>query len=141
MNWLRTTADLISKRAVAYDIQQSDAAWASWLCDGPCKSLGRHHRLSRVASGWVPSPISNGEPDEDSLNDAPGDDCISQRELDACDACCSPCPLSLQAEVDAVGSLPRGLAELEILEVLVSHIDTWHRGGCSDCKQHPGPTR
>ncbi|CAK0854479.1 unnamed protein product [Prorocentrum cordatum] len=101
VNWLFSTADLISRRTMAYDIQQSDAAWASWLCDGPCKSLGRHHRLSRVASGWVPSPISNGEPDEDALSDATDDDCVSQREFDACEACCSPRPLSLQAEVDA----------------------------------------
>ncbi|CAK0833333.1 unnamed protein product, partial [Prorocentrum cordatum] len=101
VNWLRSTADLISRRTMAYDIQQSDAAWASWLCDGPCKSLGRHHRLSRVASSWAPSPISNGEPDGDALSEAADDDCLSQRELDGCEACCSPRPLSLQAELAA----------------------------------------
>ena len=97
VNWLRATADLISQRATAHDNRLSDAAWASWLHDGPCKSLGRHHRLSRVASGWVPSPA----PQSDPLDDADADDTdISQAELDTGVLSCSASPLSMQAEVD-----------------------------------------
>ena len=87
-----------------YDIRQSNIAWAKWLCEGPCKSLGRHHKLTRVAFGWVPSSASadglNLSSTDDDMNDY-GDDSISEVLLDGAELCCASCPLSAQAEVDA----------------------------------------
>ena len=101
VNWLRASALLIARRAIDYDIQRSDAAWASWLCDGPCKSLGRHHRLSRVASGWIPSPVADAELPDDPTDNEYGDDTVSQRELDCATVVGAACPMSLQDEVDS----------------------------------------
>eukprot|EP00969_Alexandrium_andersonii_P348178 15395888-Alexandrium_andersonii.AAC.1 len=101
VNWLRATAELIAKRAVAYDCKRSDAAWASWLRDGPCKSLGRHHRLTRVASGWVPSPVASERADGGPDDDLEGDAVVSQQELDTAEAFTTAVPMSLQAVVDA----------------------------------------
>ncbi len=32
-------------------------SWSAWLHEGPAGGLGRQHRLSRVATGWIPVPI------------------------------------------------------------------------------------
>ena len=39
----------------AHDRGLSKAAWQHWLTEGPAKSLGRHHRMRRVAGGWIPN--------------------------------------------------------------------------------------
>ena len=39
----------------AHDRRRAQTAWQHWLTQGPAKSLGRHHRMSRVAGGWIPS--------------------------------------------------------------------------------------
>ena len=55
VHWLRSSASLVADRAAAHDKRLADAAWRSWINDGPAKSLGRWHRMTKVASGWIPS--------------------------------------------------------------------------------------
>ena len=43
-------------RANQSTIQAQRAAWTSWLEGGPAAGLRRQHFMSRVATGWVPSP-------------------------------------------------------------------------------------
>ena len=31
-------------------------SWTSWLQEGPASGLGRQHRMSRTAIGWIPNP-------------------------------------------------------------------------------------
>ena len=106
---------LISRRTREYDIKQSNASWAKWLNEGPCKGLGRHHKLTRVASGWIPSAISDlGDVSSstDELEADRGEDNVSQASLERAQGqiycplggrsarCESGSPLSQQGEVD-----------------------------------------
>eukprot|EP00973_Karenia_brevis_P036981 5097739-Karenia_brevis.AAC.1 len=54
---LRRTAEAIAGRAAKYDESKARRAWLTWIRDGPAKSLGRQHRLSRVSTGWIPSGV------------------------------------------------------------------------------------
>ena len=54
---LRATALAVAKRAADHDQKVSQRNWQSWLREGPAKGLGRQHKVSRVAGGWVPSAI------------------------------------------------------------------------------------
>ena len=65
LNWLRVTASGIADRTADFDRRQSDMAWNNWLVDGPSKSLGRLHRLSRTATGWIPSKLQATPNDTD----------------------------------------------------------------------------
>ena len=60
--WFRATARLIADQAQRYDLAKSRAAFLSWLYDGPAKTIRRLHQLTRVACGWIPTPI--GQPDQ-----------------------------------------------------------------------------
>ena len=51
---LRIGAGQVAARAVGYDRQQAKAQSLSWLHEGP-SALSRQHKLSRVATGWIPS--------------------------------------------------------------------------------------
>ena len=57
VNWLRATTAVVASRATDHDASRARAAWVSWTAEGPAKSIGRLHRMSRVASGWVPSQV------------------------------------------------------------------------------------
>ena len=39
------------------DAAAASAAFRSWLHDGPAAGLGRQHRFTRIATGWVPSSL------------------------------------------------------------------------------------
>ncbi len=67
MNWMRATAVSVARRAAEYDRRMSDRAWHNWINEGPAKSIGRHHKLTRVDAGWVPS--TRGVPDPDPAED------------------------------------------------------------------------
>ena len=34
---------------------RAQAKFAKWVQEGPAKGLGRQHKLSRIANGWVPN--------------------------------------------------------------------------------------
>ena len=42
------------------DAAASAAALKAWLTEGPAAGLGRQHRFTRVASGWLPSSLVAG---------------------------------------------------------------------------------
>ncbi len=43
----------------------SRAAWRSWLHEGPGHGLKRQHAMSRIATGWVFSPVGLPAPADD----------------------------------------------------------------------------
>ena len=97
--WLRASALAISRRASVYDAHKSKAAWMSWIQDGPAKSTGRHHRLSRVSTGWIPSSIGIETSLSESMDCESEDDekhSVLEEELRHVDCI----PLASQAEVD-----------------------------------------
>ena len=106
VHWYRATAVVVAARAKDHDTRKSNVAWTKWLCDGPAKSLGRHHKLTRVATGWVPSACAMGKPRASSTDD-PCDDCddddITQQMLDGAEHL-SPFPLSSQLGVDVAAT-------------------------------------
>ncbi len=51
-------ADDFTRRSKAL----ASKAWASWLHDGPAAGLRRQHRMSRIATGWVPAPVGDARP-------------------------------------------------------------------------------
>ena len=53
---LRGTAN-IAAAARKHDESQCAQSWLSWLQEGPAKGLGAQHYISRVATGWIPSPV------------------------------------------------------------------------------------
>ena len=50
------------------------ARWISWLNDGPSAGLGRQHKMSRVAIGWVPTAIASGNAEAITATADDGDD-------------------------------------------------------------------
>ena len=52
------TARQAAHRGCEADQRRAIASWKSWLCEGPSDGLGRQHRMSRTAAGWVPSIVS-----------------------------------------------------------------------------------
>ena len=70
---LHATADGVAKRAVLYDERRAEADWHSWLREGPGQGLGRQHRISRVASGWIPTPVGNAEVEDEEQFPQEGD--------------------------------------------------------------------
>ena len=68
---LRVTAAAIAKRASEHDRQRRWRAWQSWLKEGPAQGLGRQHRMTRVAGGWVPSVVGVIPPDVEDPADLP----------------------------------------------------------------------
>ncbi len=104
--WHRDTAVMVAGRAKDHDIRKSNLAWTKWLCDGPAKSLGRHHKLTRVATGWIPSASAAFEPITDSTGNFEGDsgeDAISEELIREADEV-RHFPLSSQMEVDAAAT-------------------------------------
>eukprot|EP00973_Karenia_brevis_P089683 12398959-Karenia_brevis.AAC.1 len=79
---LRSTAFLIAQRATEYDMNASRRSWLTWLQEGPAQGLARQHRMSRVAGGWIPSPVGADQPNsadvevvEGELDDVLEDEC------------------------------------------------------------------
>ena len=95
VDWLRVSANLIADMAYKYDLYRSRQAWDKWINEDPAKGLGRMHRVTKVATGWVPSLVAQvaheGEGgDEDDFPEV-SDDAVRQADL---------IPLSSQQEVD-----------------------------------------
>jgi hypothetical protein len=94
--WLRATAAVIAKKTHEHDCRKSEAAWTAWLHGGPGRSIGRHHRLTKVGCGWAPSP-SLPTPDEpEAAEHEQDDEEITEQELAAAECF----PISPQEEAD-----------------------------------------
>ena len=85
---LQAVAAGVAKRAASYDERRAAADWHSWLREGPGQGLGRQHRISRVATGWVPTPVEMVAPD----SAGHAEELLQQRDT---------LPLHAQAQVDA----------------------------------------
>ena len=48
-------ADHMRDKLAACAVERSRADWTSWLHEGPARGLGRQHKMSRTAQGWIPS--------------------------------------------------------------------------------------
>lgn len=57
---LLSTASIVADKATEHDDRRAQASWLSRSRDGPARGLGRQHRLSRVAEGWIPSALGAG---------------------------------------------------------------------------------
>ena len=93
MCWLAATAKLISERTCRCDAQASRKAWAKWSSEGPAQGLAKHHRMTRIDVGWIPSrlaKVSDQEPDDEA-------DLASEDD----EVPCFVRPMSAQQEVDA----------------------------------------
>jgi hypothetical protein len=71
------SAKAIAAVAHQHDDQAARVAWTSWLQEGPAKGLGRQHKMSRVAHGWIPSKVGDASQsdscdDEDCIDDLDG---------------------------------------------------------------------
>ena len=91
------------KRATAlaaHDLTERRKSWVSWLHNGPAAGLGRQHRMTRVAHGWIPAPVA-------AVHDVLDPECDEGVEDDSRDAGADPdsrCltqPLHSQQVVDA----------------------------------------
>ena len=97
--WLRASVLDIHQQASKYDADKAAAAWSSWLSEGPARSLGRHHRMSRTSTGWIPSKcgVESVSPHVDD-----NEDCVYEPDDISDEAVrqhnCTP--LSSQDEVD-----------------------------------------
>ena len=56
---LRTEAVEAANRVAGQDDRAAQASWRSWLHEGPGCGIGRQHRMSRTATGWVPSAVGD----------------------------------------------------------------------------------
>ena len=55
---LRAAARSTAEQHAAADQRRATASWLSWLQEGPSAGLARQHRMSRVASGWIPASVA-----------------------------------------------------------------------------------
>ena len=105
LNWLRATARAIAGKAAAHDAACSRMAWDKWINEGPAASLGRHHRMTRTRTGWIPSSVSkvnHGGDDSDEAQHLDADDHGHDTEVDEDDLVHAELlPLSSQEEVEA----------------------------------------
>ena len=100
----RLTAKLVATAAAIHDDRRAQAAWHTWIRDGPARGLGRQHRLSRITCGWIPSAaMLVGEPtDQARSNLLDGDEGDQiQEDLDGVLLGVSCMPQSSQQAVDA----------------------------------------
>ena len=108
LNWLRATAGLVASKTASYDKRQAEVAWSNWVLEGPARSLGRHHRMTKVAGGWIPSKVAPTAVDETERSSGvdmhdgailTGPEEISEDEVRWADTA----PLTTQQEVDEAG--------------------------------------
>ena len=62
----------VAEQAHAHDSHLSQSRWTLWLNEGPASGLGRQHKMSRTATGWIPCKVgqtSQVEDDEGGLVD------------------------------------------------------------------------
>ena len=65
-----------AKRArslATHDLAERRKSWISWLHGGPSAGLGRQHRMTRIALGWIPSPVAAVVDDDPEYGDCADD--------------------------------------------------------------------
>ena len=67
----------IAANAEAQADHASTSTFLNWLHEGPAAGLGRQHKLSRVATGWIPSRVGDIPEDRDELGDPENEDEIA----------------------------------------------------------------
>ena len=100
--FLHKAVSSVAESAAKYDQNQSRASWLSWLENGPSRGLGKQHRMSRTALGWLPSKlgpvaIDFGDDAATPIDDVDG---LDDRFLDSCEVFMQA-PLDRQQTVDA----------------------------------------
>ena len=94
---LRMEAVRLARAAAEGDIAARRRSWLSWLHEGPAAGIGRQHRMSRVAGGWIPSAVDHAafdrKEDDDLQEDAA--ESVELRTLDR-----RAMPLHSQQEVE-----------------------------------------
>ena len=60
---MRFLACKTADRLATADRRQAAASWRSWLQEGPCAGLARQHRMTRIATGWIPSTVASPCPE------------------------------------------------------------------------------
>ena len=108
----------------AHDLAERRKSWISWLHGGPSAGLGRQHRMTRVAHGWISTPVAAGIVEIDPECRDGADDVFELDRADP-DGGCLVQPLHCQQAVDAeaakwatvwrVGTLEPGPAWPELL--------------------------
>ena len=94
-------ADHMRDKLAVRAVERCKADWVSWLQEGPARGLGRQHKMSRTAQGWIPST-------EHLVDDAsPGADDEVPAEL----MHSGPCPWSKPIEVTSGNTCPNSLQQ------------------------------
>ena len=118
----RAVGDVVD-RAARHDQQAASRRWLIWLNEGPGRGLGRQHRMSRCATGFIRAKsvltdaLSQEPHDLDSEDDVEG---ISEGDYEI--EVCSSCPMNKQQSVDH---------EAEVW------ADIWHEGLTEFATQWP----
>jgi hypothetical protein len=68
---LAATAENAAQRSIKEDLKRSSNSWRTWLKEGPASGLGRQHRMSRVATGWIAA--ATAQPCQDGMGNDPDD--------------------------------------------------------------------
>ena len=55
MKFFLSGAKKASKAADSLAAKQTVNRWMKWINEGPAKGLGKQHRMTRTAAGWVTS--------------------------------------------------------------------------------------
>ena len=94
-------ASKVAARTQQHDWHAAKCRWTAWLHDGPCKGLGRQHRLSRCATGWIPAKLAPAASvDDDTLGLVDDVEGVVDGDVDAL-RCSDEVPLGMQQAVDA----------------------------------------
>ena len=99
--WLCHAVGVVAEKACRHDQGTAQCRWRKWLREGHAGGLGRQHRMSRCATGFIAAKsartelLQEGDDDISAEDDVEG---ISERDLEA--LVCSSCPMDKQESVD-----------------------------------------
>ena len=92
VGWMTAFRDVAFQHAKVIEqltVRQSCGDWASWLRERPARGLGRQHRMSRCAIGWISTQIET--PADNVLTDLDGTNGRSPEELDLMTTAANAC--------------------------------------------------
>ena len=89
--------EAVASRAVRHDSHAASKRWLQWINEGPGQGLGRQHRMSRCASGFVIAKVTkvadSSEPGDTDDVEGVTDECLDLVQ-------CVACPLDKQQSVE-----------------------------------------
>ncbi len=102
-SWLGSLSQVAQQSAELAEAEAASTArvaWRKWLTEGPCKGLGRQHRMSRTALGWQPAQLA--APESVCLSEADALDELDETQLEVIHELPqdTPLPLNVQQTVD-----------------------------------------